>query len=337
MSSMEDSAPVTPSGAARTHTKLLDLSALMTSVAPVVWGSTYFVTQHFLPPDRPLFGGAVRALPIGLLMLAFTRKLPHGDWWWKVAVLGTLNIGAFFALIYLAALRLPGGLAATLTAISPILMILLAWPLLGERPRVLSLIGSVVGLLGVGLLVLRAGFVVDALGVIASLGAVSMASLGFVLVKRWKPPVDLLPFTAWQLVAGGLLLLPAALIVEGAPPHLDGKAIGGFVYIGVISTGLAYGVWFRGLRRMEAGAVALIGLINPVVGTLLGVVFGHEKFGTVQLIGVAAVFFGVLAGQPSVHHLMQRRFARAAASVRRDRAARTALQAGPPCVPSHRE
>lgn len=299
LSSMEDTALT----ASLVRNPLLSHTALSTAIAPMVWGSTYFVTQHFLPPDRPLFGAAVRALPIGLLMLAFTRKLPHGEWWWKVAVLGTLNIGA---LIYLAALRLPGGLAATLTAISPIMMILLAWPLLRERPRLLSMIGAVVGFLGVGLLVLRAGFVVDAIGVIASLGAVSMASLGFVLVKRWKPPVDLLPFTAWQLVAGGLLLLPAALIVEGAPPALDGRAIGGFFYIGVISTGLAYVVWFRGLRRMEAGAVALIGLINPVVGTLLGVAFAQEKFGPAQLIGIAAVFFGVLAGQPSVHELLHR-------------------------------
>lgn len=302
LSSMEDTART----ASLVRNPLLSHTALSTAIAPMVWGSTYFVTQHFLPPDGPLFGAAVRALPIGLLMLAFTRKLPHGKWWWKVVVLGTLNIGAFFALIYLAALRLPGGLAATLTAISPIMMILLAWPLLRERPRLLSMIGAVVGFLGVGLLVLRAGFVVDAIGVIASLGAVSMASLGFVLVKRWKPPVDLLPFTAWQLVAGGLLLLPAALIVEGAPPALDGKAIGAFFYIGVISTGLAYVVWFRGLRRMEAGAVALIGLINPVVGTLLGVAFAHEKFGPAQLIGIAAVFFGVLAGQPSVHELLHR-------------------------------
>lgn len=277
-------------------------------IAPVVWGSTYYVTQHFLPPDRPLFGGAVRALPIGLLMLAFTRKLPHGDWWWKVLVLGTLNIGAFFALIYLAALRLPGGLAATLTAISPIAMLLLAWPLLGERPRLLSLGGALIGLLGVALLVLRSGFRVDAIGVLASLGAVSMASLGFVLVKRWKPPVDLIPFTAWQLVAGGLVLLPVALIVEGAPPALDGRTIGGFLYLGVISTGLAYLVWFRGLRRMEAGAVALIGLINPVVGTLIGVVLAGETFGLAQLFGMLAVFVGVLAGQPAVRELLRRIF-----------------------------
>ncbi len=281
-------------------------TTLLTAIAPVAWGSTYFVTRHFLPPESPLFGGAMRALPVGLVMLALTRKLPHGQWWWKVLVLGTLNIGAFFALIYLAALRLPGGMAATLTAISPILMILLAWPLLGVRPKLLALAGAVVGLFGVAMLVLRAGFVVDSVGVIASLAAVTMASLGFVLVKRWRPPVDMLTLTGWQLVAGGVLLLPVSLIVEGPPPALDGRAIGGFVYLGVISTALAYLMWFRGLRRLDAGAVALIGLINPAVGTVIGVVLAHEAFGVVQLAGMIAVCAGVLAGQPAVHELLRR-------------------------------
>jgi probable blue pigment (indigoidine) exporter len=276
------------------------LTLLLTAVAPVAWGSTYFVTGQFLPADRPLFGATVRALPVGLVLLAFSRTLPKGVWWGRALVLGTLNIGAFFVLVYVAASRLPGGLAATLTATAPILMMLLAWLLIRERPRPVSLASAVVGLGGVALLVLRAGFVVDPLGVAASLAAVSMASLGFVLVKRWKSSVSLTTMAAWQLVGGGLLLLPVALLVEGAPPHLDRAAWAGFAYIGLVSTGLAYVVWFRGLRRLEAGAVAMIGLLNPVAGVVLGVLFAHESFGGVQLLGLALVLVGVLAAQPAL-------------------------------------
>lgn len=85
-------------------------TALLTSVAPIAWGSTYYVTATFLPPDRPLFGAAHRALPVGLVLLLHGRRLPRGPWWWKALVLGTLNIGAFFALVYVAALRLPAAL-----------------------------------------------------------------------------------------------------------------------------------------------------------------------------------------------------------------------------------
>lgn len=272
--------------------------ALFTAVAPVAWGSTYVVTETMLPPDRPLLAGLLRALPVGLVIVAVRRQLPTGVWWWRAALLGVLNIGAFFALLFLAAYRLPGGLAATLTALSPLVVMGLAWPLAGERPRPPAVGGAVVGVAGVALLVARAGFAVDPVGLAAALGAVLVSATGFALVRRWTPPTDLLTFTSWQLVAGGLVLLPVALVVEGAPPHLDGQAVLGFLYLAVVGTGLAYVAWFTGLRRLGAGATSLIGLVNPVVGTLLGVLVAGEAFAWAQLVGMVLVLGGVVAGQP---------------------------------------
>jgi probable blue pigment (indigoidine) exporter len=286
-----------------TSWRTLSLAAL----APIAWGSGYYVTEAFLPPDRPLFGATVRALPFGLLLLALRPGLPRGIWWWRALVLGSLNIGAFFALIFVAAYRLPGGMAATLTATAPIMVMLIAWGLIRERPRAASLAGAAVGVAGVALLVLRSGVTVDPIGIAASFGAVAMSSVGFVLVKRWKPPVDLLTFTAWQLVAGGLVLLPIALVVEGAPPPLDLRAVGGFLYLGLFGTALAYVVWFRGLRRLPAGAVSLVGLLNPVSGTVTGVVLAGETFGPVQALGLLMVLGGILAGQPSMAARLRRR------------------------------
>lgn len=282
------------------------LTLLLAALAPIAWGSGYYVTETFLPPDRPLFGALVRALPFGLLLLAVRPVLPHGSWWWRALLLGTLNIGAFFVLIFVAAYRLPGGTAATLTATAPIAIMLVAWALVRERPRALALVGAGVGAAGVGLLVLRAGASLDPVGVAASLGAVTMSSVGFVLVKRWQPPVDLLTFTAWQLVAGGLVLLPVALLVEGPPPALDPPAVLGFLYLGLVGTVLAYVVWFRGLRLLPAGAVALVGLLNPVAGTVVGVVLAGEVFGTAQGLGLALVLGGILAGQPAATDRLRR-------------------------------
>jgi len=283
---------------------------MFTALAPAAWGSSYFVTAHFLPPGRPLFAAAVRALPVGLVLIALTRRLPTGSWWWRAGVLGALNIGAFFPLIFLAGYHLPGGLAATLTATSPIAVMLVAWALIAERPALLSLMAAFVGIGGVGLLVLDDGLHVDGIGVAASLGAVAISSLGYVLGKRWQPPVDMLTFSAWQLIAGGLVLVPVAALVEGAPPALDARAVGGFLYICVFGTGLAYVAWFTGLARMPAGAVSLIGLVNPVVGMALGVAFAHEAFGATQLLGMGLVLGGVLAGQPAIQELVRRRLPR---------------------------
>ena len=85
---------------------------LLTALAPLAWGTTYLVTTELLPPGHPLFAGLMRALPAGLLAIAIGRRLPRGGWWLKAAVLGILNIGAFFPLLFLAAERLPGGVAA---------------------------------------------------------------------------------------------------------------------------------------------------------------------------------------------------------------------------------
>ena len=115
------------------------------------------------------------------------------------------SIGAFFALLFFAAYRLPGGVAATLGATQPLVAAGLGALLLSEPLRRHLLIAGVAGMLGVGLLVLRADAELDAVGVIAGLtGALSMAT-GVVLTKRWGSPVPLLAFTSWQLIAGGVL------------------------------------------------------------------------------------------------------------------------------------
>ncbi|MCW2782553.1 MAG: transporter permease [Marmoricola sp.] len=272
-------------------------TVLLTAVAPAAWGSTYIVTENFLPPDRPLFAATVRALPIGLVLLALRRQLPHGAWWWKAVVLGICNIGMFFPLIFLAAYHLPGGLAATLQATSPLAVMGIAWPLIGERPALIRLGAALVGIAGVALLVLRSTGQVDTLGLVGAFGSVLVSALGFVLIKRWPAPTDMLTLVSWQLVVGGLVLLPVCLLVEGAPPAIDAQAAFGFGWLAIAGTGVAYVCWFHGLSRMPAGAVSLIGLVNPVVGTVLGVLFASEVFGWVQALGMVLVLGGVLAGQ----------------------------------------
>jgi probable blue pigment (indigoidine) exporter len=281
--------------------------AALTAVAPAAWGSTYLVTEEFLPPDRPLFAAVVRALPAGLVLLALRRQLPPRGWWGRAVVLGLCNIGLFFPLIFLAAYHLPGGLAATLQATSPLAVMALAWGAISERPGVGRVLAALVGLVGVALLVLRSPGEVDTLGLLAAFGSVLVSALGFVLVKRWPVPVDMLTLVSWQLVIGGLALVPVALLVEGGPPTVDLPALAGFAWLSVVGTGVAYYCWFQGLRRMPAGAVSLIGLLNPVVGTLLGVLLAGELFGWPQALGMALVLGGVLAGQPQVTAAVRRR------------------------------
>ncbi|TXK40234.1 DMT family transporter [Nonomuraea sp. C10] len=278
----------------------------VTAIAPVAWGATYYVTQQFLPADHPMYGAAIRALPAGLLLLLVRRRLPRGSWWWKSAVLGTLNMGAFFALVYLAAQTLPTSVASTIMATSPMVMMLFAWAALSERPRVTHLAGACVGIAGVGLMLLEDMGAAGLTGILASVSAMTMSSLGYVLAKRWSGDVDVFSLTSWQLIAGGAALVPVAVAVEGAPPSLDGPALLGFGYVTVVATALAFAAWFAGLRHLSAGTVGLIGLLNPVTGVLLGTVLAGETLTGRQIFGLVLVFLGILLGQPIAARLTRR-------------------------------
>ncbi|WP_329207933.1 DMT family transporter [Streptomyces sp. NBC_00683] len=285
---------------------------LVTAIAPVAWGTTYFVTHEYLPAGDPLYGAAIRALPAGLLLLAVRRQLPRGSWWWRSAVLGLLNTGVFFALVYVAAQVLPTSLASTIMATSPMVMMMIAWGLVAERPHVRHLAGAGVGAGGVALMLLTGADQVEPLGVIASVAAMLLSSLGYILAKRWGGGVDVLASTSWQLIAGGLLLLPFAVVVEGAPPHLDAPALLGFGYVSVVATALAFAAWFAGLRHLPAATVGLVGLLNPVTGVLLGTVIAGEVLTVRQLCGLVLVLAGVLLGRPVVRKV---KAARAVSSV----------------------
>lgn len=273
-----------------------------TAVPAAVWGSTYAVTQLWLPPDRPFFAAAARVLPAGVVLLLWVRRLPRGTWWARSLALGALNHGLFFGLLYVAAYRLPSGLASTLTALSPLVVMAMAYLVLGERQPRVTLLAAVSGVGGVVALVGQAdgSGALDPLGVAAAVGAVLSSALGFVLVKRWSPRDDVLVTTTWQLVAGGLLLVPVAVVTEGPPPALDLPAAAALVYLGLVGSAVGYVLWFRGLTRMDAGAVAVIGLVNPVVGTVLGVALLAEPFGPGHLGAVVVVLASVLVSQAPV-------------------------------------
>lgn len=274
-------------------------TTIATAVAPATWGTTYLVTSELLPPGHPMFAALTRSLPMGLLALAVTRRLPTGDWWWKAMVLGALNIGLFFSLLFVTAERLPGGVAATVGAVQPTIVALLAWGVLRERLSGWRLGWGIVGVVGVGLVVLGPGASLDGVGLVAGLaGAASMAT-GVTLSKKWGRPTDIGPMTyaGWLLTAGGLWLLPAVAVFEGVPSDIDGAALGGYAWLAIVGGLVAYILWFRGIVSLPVTATALLGLLSPVVATLLGVIVLAESFTILQVVGIALTLAALLAGQ----------------------------------------
>ncbi|WP_027343969.1 EamA family transporter [Hamadaea tsunoensis] len=274
------------------------MKLLTTAIAPLAWGSTYVVTTQLLPADRPLLAGTLRALPAGLLLLMFVRKLPRGWWWGRAAVLGLLNIGAFFPLLFLAAYRLPGGVAAVLGSVQPLIVLGLTFALTAAKPRLVSVAAGVVGVAGVALVVLKPGAGLDPLGVAAGLAGAAAMATGTVLTQRWgRPPgVGVLTMTAWQLTAGGLLIAPVALAVEGLPPALSGTNVLGYAYLATVNTAVAYWLWFRGLAQLPAGSAVFLGLLSPLAAVVLGWAVLGQALSPVQVAGFAVALGATVAG-----------------------------------------
>lgn len=271
----------------------------LAAFALVVWGSTYVVTTELLPAGHPLFAGLLRALPAGLIALALTRTLPRGAWWWRAAALGVLNIGMFFPFLFIAAERLPGGVAATLGAAQPLVVALLAVGLLKESPSAWRFAWGVTGVVGVGLVVLgpAAGF--DAVGVLAGLGGAATMALGVTLTKKWGRPAQVGPtaFAGWQLTAGGLFLVPVTFLFEGPPPTIGLAALAGYVWLGGVGGLLAYVLWFRAITTLPVTSVSMLGLLSPMVAALLGVVVLGQTLNPVQLTGFALALAAIVASQ----------------------------------------
>jgi probable blue pigment (indigoidine) exporter len=270
---------------------------LLTGLAPVIWGTTYLVTTEWLPQGYPLATSLIRALPAGLLLLALVRELPKGIWLIRVLVLGWLNFSIFWPLLFVSAYRLPGGVAATINALQPLFVIVLSRLLLGAPMRLPAVVATLCSVLGVALLVLRPGAALEMLGVTAGLAGAAAMALGTVLAKRWQPPVSPLTFTAWQLVAGGLLLAPFALTAEPRLPSPTLDNVVGFAWLGLFGAAVSYLLWFRGLAHLGPQAVSPLVLLSPVTAVLLGWFVAGETFTPVQIAGIALVLLSVWQSQ----------------------------------------
>lgn len=241
----------------------------------------------------------LRALPAGLLLLLLVRSLPRGRWIARAFVLGALNFSVFWWLLFVSAYRLPGGVAATIGAVQPLIVLVLARHLMGQPITGTGLIAGIVGVVGVGLLVLTPEAILDTVGIIAALGGATSMALGTVLTKTWQPPVSPLTFTAWQLTAGGILLLPAALLFEPSLPPLSAANVLGFVYLGLVGGAITYILWFRGIALLGPAAVSPLGRLSPVAAVLLGWFLLNQTLAPLQVVGMLLALASAWFGQKS--------------------------------------
>lgn len=271
----------------------------LAALAPLSWGTSYIVLEH-LHPLGPVTVAMLRALGAGLLLLLLVRQLPSGAWWWKSFLLGIFNFGLFFATLFISASRLTGGVAATLGAIGPLLIIAFNLGYFRQQPSRHTLKAALLGLFGVALLVLGPAAHLDTWGILAGLLSVVSASGGYILSKAWGTPphTPMLAVTAWQLTWGGLMLLPVALLSEGLPAALNGTQSLLLAYMIGVGTALAYALWFRGIQNTSPVQVSLLTRLSPATAILIDLLLGRT-LSAVQWGGLGLIALSFVPERPT--------------------------------------
>ncbi|WP_286828807.1 MULTISPECIES: DMT family transporter [Kordiimonas] len=270
---------------------------LTTAIAPVIWGSSYIVVTEFLPGEDPFMVSMLRALPAGLLLLALVRRLPQGIWWGRMFLLGALNFTIFWGLLFVAAYRLPGGVAATLGAVQPLMVLFISRYVLGTGILPIAVGAAFIGILGVAMLVLSPGAEWDMIGIAAAAGSAVSMAFGTVLSRRWQPDVSPLTITAWQLTAGGLLLIPVAFTVGSGTITLNSDTLFGLGYLSLIGAAATYLLWFRGVSRLLPSEISPLGFLSPVTAVVLGWALLGETLSTQALLGILLTLGSVWLSQ----------------------------------------
>lgn len=268
-------------------------NTLLTALTPILWGSTYLVTTEWLPPDRPFTAALIRVLPAGLALVLLHRvAIPRREWG-RLALLAGLNIGFFQALLFVAAYRLPGGIAAVVGALQPLLVMALAAAFDQRRPPAVAVAAGILAIGGMALIFVGPGVHGDPVGLAAAAAGTASMAAGTYLAARWRSAVPLLPFTGWQLLVGGLILAPIAAIADPPLGPLSAENLAGFAYLSLFGALLGYPLWFRGIAKLPTTAVSALGLLSPVTAIVLGWSVLGESLSPRQLTGMTVVLGAV--------------------------------------------
>jgi drug/metabolite transporter (DMT)-like permease len=303
---------------------IVDLGSLLFLGA--VWGAAFLFLRIAAPEVGPAWAAEIR-LVVGAAVLVVvagprTLRAARGRMI-SFLIAGALFSAVPFTLIAFATVTLPAGFTALLNAATPLFTAAIAVAFLGQRLGLQAVAGLGVGVVAVVILVgwspLEPG-AATILAVAAGLGAPASYALAGNYVRAKMARVEPLELATGMLVAGSILALPVALL-SGAPrtPSLDGVV--SLVGVGVLSTAVAWPIFFRVLRRTTPTAASTVTFIVPAFALTWGSLVLAEPVGLGLLVGfglIAASLALVLGLVPSAEMPVLRRLARTArvASVR---------------------
>ena len=270
----------------------------------VLWGGSFFFVEIAVQGISPLTVATGRVGLGAAALLLFVRlrgeTMPVA-WraWMLFLVMGALNNVVPFTLIAWAQTEIASGLAAILNATTPLFTVVLAHVLTGdERMTLGKLAGVLIGLAGVAVLIgpqaLR-DFDVRDLAQVAVLGAAASYALAGIFGRRLKPYAS--PVAAAGMLAGStVILLPVTLVLDQPfAMTIDGRGVFAMLGLALLSTALAYLIYFRVLATAGATNLLLVTFLIPITALALGTFILGEMLSWTAIAGMGLIFVGLAA------------------------------------------
>jgi drug/metabolite transporter (DMT)-like permease len=265
----------------------------------LIWGYNWVVMKIALVDMGPFQFGALRTLLGGILLfgLAFAlRRRVRIKEMRSVALMGLLQTTGFTGLIILALVSGGAGKSAVLAYTMPFWVMLLAWPLLGDRLHGWQWPSAAATLAGLLCIIDPLHLAGDLLStVLATLAGVCWA-LAVIVAKRLQaraPDIDVLAIAAWQSLIGSVPLVILALWWPAPPINWTPSLIAALLYNIVPGTVIAWLLWLYALRRLSAGTTSMVSLITPVIGVLSAAWQLGERPATGELAGMLLIGSGL--------------------------------------------
>jgi drug/metabolite transporter (DMT)-like permease len=273
-------------------------------LVPAIWGYNWVVMKKALSYMGPFEFAAARFIPAAVLLMAFmavTRRPLLVRPLLPVLAVGVLQTAGNTALSLLALRQGPAGRSALLCYTMPFWVVLLAWPLLRERPTRLQWLALASAAAGLGLVFAAgAGAGGNVTAAALATGSGLCWAAGAVLTRRLmvRGELSVMALAAWQMLAGGLALWLAAAFLPGQPTTWSPYLVFALLYEILPATAVAWLLWTALLSRVSAGVAGLAILAAPVIGLVASAAEMGERPPLLEAVGLSLLLLALVAVGP---------------------------------------
>jgi drug/metabolite transporter (DMT)-like permease len=268
------------------------------AVLSLIWGYNWVVMKQALRFSGPFTFAALRSLlgglALALVLLLLRRSLAPGSLL-AVVSLGVLQTATFTGLATWALVSGGAGKTAVLVYTMPLWLLVMAWPILGEKLQGMQWLAVTLAFGGLFFILQPWALNPDVFSTSLALLAGFCWAVSGVWIKllRRRFDLQLLPFTAWQLFIGGIPLLIIALWLEPQPVDWAPYFVGALAYNAVPATAIAWLLWLYALQELPAGVAGMSTLFTPLVGVAAAWLQLGGRPGYWDGVGMALIFCGL--------------------------------------------